>query len=207
MKPHRLTLVIASVLLLGACATLAKGSSQAVTITSNVEGAEIFLDGQRVGATPFSGVVPKGKTTLMLQKAGYTPATITLSKTLEPIFWGNIISGGTIGSLTDFATGAAYAYAPATYQVDLKAASQDDAEFAADVALRSLAMVYMDDIALELARGGGEHVAALTRLLEQRGGRPVDGEAVRRALVASGGYEVAFGRAVMALGEPTTSAR
>lgn len=199
MPRHHLLLVAASTLMLGGCATLVKGSSQAITITSNVDGAEILLDGQLVGSTPFSGVVPKGKTTVMLRKAGYACASVTLSKTLEPIFWGNIISGGTTGSLTDFATGAAYAYAPATYQVDLKAASESDAAFADDVTLRGLAMVYMDDIVLELARGGGEHVVALSRLLQSRTGKPTAPAVLSRAVATSEGDAVRFGREVLRL--------
>ena len=199
MPRHLILLVAASTLLLGGCATLVKGSSQAVTITSNVDGAEILLDGKPVGSTPFSGAVPKGKTTVMLRKAGYTPATVTLSKTLEPIFWGNIISGGTTGSLTDFATGAAYAYAPATYQVDLKAAAESDAAFADDVALRGLAMVYMDDIVIELARGGGEHLVALSRLLQARTGQQTAPSVLSRAVSVSEGDAVKFGRAIVRL--------
>jgi len=45
-----------------------------LVIRSNVEGAEVVLDGDLIGRTPFSGPVPSGKHQLVVTRAGYVTA-------------------------------------------------------------------------------------------------------------------------------------
>jgi len=105
---------------LSGCASIVKGSKQVVTIESNVRGAEVKVNGELVGTTPFTGPIKRGSdTTVLLSKTGYASKTLTLSTSVEPVFWGNIIFGGVFGSTTDMSTGSMYQYAPATYNVDL----------------------------------------------------------------------------------------
>ena len=191
--------IVIAAITAGGCATIVKGRNQTITVNSNVEGAEVFIDGQRLGTTPFVGLAPKNKQMLVVSKTGYQTANIALSKTLEPIFWGNVIIGGTLGSITDFATGAAYTYAPASYQVDLKAAGQSDADFEAQVKLRGFAMIYIDEISRDLGNGSGDHLAALLSLLNADQPRHVDAAQVRTALTRSRGDQVRFGREIIAL--------
>lgn len=102
------------------CATIVKGQSQLVTIDSNIRGADVILNGKVVGTTPYNGAIERGSSSqLTIRKDGYFPKTITLSTEFEPIFWGNIIIGGFLGSSTDAGTGAMYKYSPANYQIDL----------------------------------------------------------------------------------------
>jgi hypothetical protein len=102
------------------CASIIKGSKQTVTIDSNVKDAEIYLDGALVGKTPYTGELKRGSgKTMMLKKAGYQTKTMTLSTSVEPIFFGNIISGGALGSTTDLATGSMYQYSPASWSIDM----------------------------------------------------------------------------------------
>src|SRR5439155_9601807 len=101
-------------LLTGGCASIVNGTTQVVTIDSNVRGAEVAVDGEMVGRTPYTGPIKRGSTTTVrVSTQGYQPKTITLSTEIEPIFWGNIILGGFFGSTTDAGTGAMYKYAPA----------------------------------------------------------------------------------------------
>ena len=199
MKRARLGLLVTAALVASGCATIVKGRNQTVTINSNVEGAEIFFDNQRVGTTPFVGLVPRNKTLLRAEKAGYQPTTVALSKAIEPVFWGNVIIGGTLGSITDFATGAAFQYAPASIQVELKAASQTDEEFARQVTLRGLAMIYIDEISHDLGRGSGDHLSALLSVLNAPQPGAIDVTAVRQALTASQGDPIGFGRRIVDL--------
>jgi hypothetical protein len=187
--------------ILGAgCATIVKGSSQTITISSNVPGADVYLDGMKIGTTPYVGSVPKNKGAILVQKAGYRSANLAVSKTLEPIFWGNIITGGTIGSITDFATGAAFQYAPASYQVDLVPEGQAQADFERRVAARKFAMIYLDRISADLAQGSGDHLAALLSIVNgERGDGGAVADDVRRALVASEADPVRFGERVVEL--------
>lgn len=110
------------------CATIVGGTSQNVSINSNVKGADVIVNGETVGKSPYNGPIKRGKTTTVtLQKEGYEPKTITLSTEIESIFWGNIIIGGFFGSTTDLATGGMYKYAPATLQIDLDKAQAEKA--------------------------------------------------------------------------------
>ena len=102
------------------CATIVKGTTQIVSINSNVSGADIIVNGEPVGQTPFTGQIKrKSGTTVTVKKSGYQPKTITLTTEVESVFWGNIIFGGFIGSTTDMGSGAMYYYAPATLEIDL----------------------------------------------------------------------------------------
>mgnify|MGYP003432182605 CR=1 FL=1 len=107
-------------LFLSGCASIVNGTSQLVSINSNVKGADVIVNGMTVGTTPYNGPIKRAQsTTVTLQKDGYESKTITLNTEIESIFWGNIIIGGFLGSTTDLATGAMYKYAPATLQIDL----------------------------------------------------------------------------------------
>ncbi len=181
------------------CATIVKGTTQTITITSNVNGADVYLDGQKIGTTPYTGPVPKNKGTLTVQKPGYDNATVSMSTSIEPMFWGNIITGGTLGSITDFASGAAYQYAPASYQVDLKPAVQAQADFERRVAARKFAMIYLDRISADLAQGSGDHLNALLSIVNGDKVGGADAETIRKALVTSGGDPVRFGNEVVEL--------
>lgn len=196
-KVLRLGTVVLIGLVSAGCASILKGSSQTISISSNVEGAVLSLDGVEIGKTPFTGIVPKNKSTLTLRLDGYRTETVTLAKSLEPMFWGNIIIGGTIGSLTDFATGAAYQYAPATYQVDLQAVDQSDGEFMSLVVLRKFSMVYVDEISLDVSAGGGDYLSALLSLLNNDETAPVEIDQIGRALSVSKGDPVRFGQLIV----------
>lgn len=196
---NALKLVALAAVLAAGCASIVKGTRQTITISSNVDGADVLLDGLKVGTTPFVGEVPKNKATLVVQKAGYRANTVSLAKSLEPMFWGNIIIGGTLGSITDFASGAAYQYAPASYQVDLKPEGQAQATFERSVAARKFAMIYVDRIAADLSRGSGDHLDALLSIVNGERAGAADAQAVRRALVTAEADPVRFGNAVVGL--------
>lgn len=184
---------------LAGCASIVTGTQQTISVSSNVDGADVLLDGLKIGTTPFAGPVPKNKGMLTVQKDGYRSQSVALSTTMEPIFWGNIIIGGTLGSITDFASGAAFQYAPASYQVELKAAGQAQADYERQVAARKFAMIYLDKISADLARGSGEHLGALLAIVNDgRAGR-ASAEDVRQALAASRADAVEFGRRVVGM--------
>jgi hypothetical protein len=193
-----LALAVSGILSAG-CATIVKGSTQTITVSSNVDGADVFLDGLKVGTTPFAGPVPKNKGALMVQKPGYRAANLSLSKSLEPMFWGNIITGGTLGSITDFASGSAYQYAPAAYQVDLRPEGQAQTGFERRVAARKFAMLYLDRVSADLAVGSGEHLRALLAIVNGDRSGGADAAAIRDALVSSGADPVRFGNKVVEL--------
>ncbi len=186
-------------IVLASCATVASGRTQVVSVSSNVRGAELFLDSEKIGTTPFTGAVPKGKSTLRVEAPGYTSETLSLSKTLDPLFWGNIIIGGTLGSITDFATGAAYQYAPASYQVELQSEGQPEEAFRQQLVVRKFAMVYIDEISRDLSGGSGEYLSALLDLINEDEQVAVGFDEIRAAMEASRGFPIEFGNEVVAL--------
>jgi hypothetical protein len=109
------------ILLISGCSTIINGKTQTVSINSNVRDADVVVNGMTVGRTPYSGPIARGdKTVVTVSKDGYLSKSITLSTDFEPVFWGNIIFGGVLGSTTDAATGSMYKYSPNTLQIDLE---------------------------------------------------------------------------------------
>lgn len=181
------------------CATITSGTTQAISVSSNVQGAEVYLDGDKIGTTPFNGNVKKGKSTLRIEAPGHSSETLSLSKSLDPKFWGNIIVGGTLGSITDFASGAAYQYAPASYQVELRANGQSGEAYHLQLVVRKFAMIYIDDISRDLASGSGEHLSALVELINRGSTIRVTAREIRSAMHSSRGEPSVFGRKVVEL--------
>jgi len=177
---------------LTSCATIATGTSQLVTITSNVEGADVKLDGVSVGKTPFTGKIKKNGKLITIEMEGYKTLQIALSTTMEGMFWGNIIIGGTLGSITDFATGAAYKYSPASYQVELIANGLSVNDFKKKYELKKFAMVNMSNIAIDLSNNNGNYLNSLLYLanLEQNENST---KMVKNILIKSNGDQVTFG--------------
>ncbi|MBK7103840.1 MAG: PEGA domain-containing protein [Ignavibacteriae bacterium] len=177
---------------LTSCATIATGTSQLVTITSNVEGADVKLDGVSVGKTPFTGEIKKNGKLITIEMEGYKTHQIALSTTMEGMFWGNIIIGGTLGSITDFATGAAYKYSPASYQVELIANGLSVNDFKKKYELKKFAMVNMSNIAIDLSNNNGNYLNSLLYLanLEQNENST---QMVKNILIKSNGDQVTFG--------------
>ena len=102
------------------CATILKGSRQPLNVTSNVDGANVSINGVVVGQTPFHGMVERKKhATLMVSKEGYSSKSMILNTEIESAFWVNILTGGPFGSTTDYASGSMWKVGPNTYNVDL----------------------------------------------------------------------------------------
>lgn len=199
-KINRYHLFVFAVLIAGTvagCATIGTGTTQAITVSSNVDGAEIFLDGVVIGRTPFTGPIKKNKDQLRVEASGYRSETITLSKSLVPIFWGNIIIGGTVGSLTDFATGAAYQYAPASYQVEMREEGMSENAFLRQLGTRKMAMVYIDPIAADLANGGGEYLNGLIEMSGFGDSESLTKADVLNAMEESRGNRAMFGKLIV----------
>ena len=115
-----LLVLLAGLTVLSSCSSIVKGKTQVVSIDSNVKNADIIVNGKTIGQTPYTGPMERdSSTTITIKKDGYTSKTITPNTEIEPIFWGNIICGGFIGSSTDASTGSMYKYAPSTFQIDL----------------------------------------------------------------------------------------
>ncbi|MGK0441547.1 MAG: hypothetical protein ACJA0N_001346 [Pseudohongiellaceae bacterium] len=120
------------VVLLSGCSTIVSGDKEQLTIDSLPRGAMVKMDGIDVGVTPLTLSVSRKKANIELVKEGFDSQFVTLTKEINPMFFGNLIIGGLFGSSTDTATGAIHRYNPGQYMVTLKAASESSAEPAAE---------------------------------------------------------------------------
>ncbi|MFA5518371.1 MAG: PEGA domain-containing protein [Spirochaetota bacterium] len=121
MKKFFILVVISITLIFMGCSTIMNGTSQMVSVNSDIEEADVLVNGNKVGKTPFSGKIKRSsKTVITVQKEGYSPVNVTPHTELPSAFWGNIILGGFFGSTTDYASGAVNEYTPNTFYVNLK---------------------------------------------------------------------------------------
>lgn len=186
--------LIAAIIALGGCATVISGTSQAITIDSNVKGAAVSFEGNVVGSTPFTGKVPrKREAVALVSKDGYVAQPITLTSSYNPvailsIFWDY--------STTDCLTGACWEYAPASYYVNLRPAGTSESDFRTESSVKAYAMTYYAEIITELTAGSGNkieglrqtHFAHLTR-----------DEFIKVARQANADDAVAFGESLSSL--------
>ncbi len=108
--------LLASFILITSCASTMSGSSQNITVTSNVQGATCTLSNDKGTwslSTPGSAVVTSSRVNLALTcaKEGYVNGVASLpSKHKDSATWGNVLLGGGIGYIIDRKSGAAFIY-------------------------------------------------------------------------------------------------
>lgn len=113
-------LTLFTIIFCAGCATIITGGSQTVSFDSSPQGAIVNVNGKVVGKTPMSISLDKGKNkTVVFKLKGHQAVSRQLSTSVQPWFWGNILTGGLFGSTTDFASGAVYEYSPNHYFVTL----------------------------------------------------------------------------------------
>lgn len=97
------------------CATIVRGSSQSVRITSDPPNARVLVDQQDRGETPTTLTLDTGSDyQISFERDGYTSETVNVRKDFTigwPIF-GNLFSWGVIGVVVDLANGSAYKLKP-----------------------------------------------------------------------------------------------
>ena len=110
--------IISALIICTGCATVISGTSQGITFESSPSGATVFLDGQRVGVTPFTLTLKKNKyKSFRVELEGYHTISRQMDKEFDliallSIFWD-------LGT-TDLATGAAFKYGENSYFIELQ---------------------------------------------------------------------------------------
>ena len=108
--------LLVSFILFTSCASTMSGSSQNITVTSNVQGATCTLSNDKGSwtlTTPGSAVITSSRVNLALTciKEGYNNGVASLpSRHKDSATWGNVILGGGIGYIIDRKSGAAFIY-------------------------------------------------------------------------------------------------
>ena len=103
------------------CGTIVIHTTQDVGISSNPSDAIATVGDVQV-KTPGHVTLKKNKApyTVRVEKEGYEEASATIEKKVSGWIWGNILFGGIIGAVIDFASGGAYKLVPDDINVDLK---------------------------------------------------------------------------------------
>lgn len=105
--------------------TAVKGGDN-ITFNSNVTDVQIYLNNQLVGSIKGNSFIYKLKRdgeskSFTFKKAGYKDVSLVVSTSLDPLFWGNIVIGGSLGSSTDsIFTKNAYEYSPNQFYVNME---------------------------------------------------------------------------------------
>lgn len=116
-----LTLFIFSVVTVSfsSCATIFSGSRQTVKIQSVPPGADIYVEGEKVGKTPADVELKRGFSpeSVVLKKEGFENKEVSMHTTLNPVAIINL--GSLLGWGIDAATGAMMKYEKKFYEVTL----------------------------------------------------------------------------------------
>ena len=110
MKAIKILLALfISVILFSGCATIFKGSTEAVNFTSQPQNADVIVNGVNLGKTPVELSLKTNKTyTIEFKKEGFSSRTVVLNNSVSGGFVVLDILGGLLPVVIDAATGAWY---------------------------------------------------------------------------------------------------
>jgi hypothetical protein len=124
MRTNGIAAVVAALMLCG-CASVTRGTSETMQITSEPSGAEARTSLGYACVTPCAFPVSrKDEFAVTITKAGYEPEQVMVRTQVggggAAGFAGNIILGGAVGMVADAATGAALDHCPNPVTVFLR---------------------------------------------------------------------------------------
>ncbi len=149
---------------LSGCATITNDEQQKLSFSSTPKGADVLINGQEVGTTPVTMNWERQNKDLHVQfkKEGYKTASTTISPGIDPIFWGNIIIGGVVGSTTDAATSKMWEYEPDSYHLKLEPEGKASLEaWRKRKAVLKFTMMAHKQLVRDIQRGEGQYLATL----------------------------------------------
>lgn len=185
------------------CASIIEGRTQPVTFNSEPPGAQVVINGRPMAVTPATISLEKSEydnATVLFQKDGFQDQQATLNTKVTGWFWGNILSGGLLGSATDAISGAMWEYSPDKYFMTLrpmKASSGEMARLDYENKMRVFLLFSHEQLVADLARGGGESLSSLCALLDLNGAQQEAATLELRILATSAEDAPAFAEAVL----------
>jgi hypothetical protein len=93
---------------------------------SNPAGAEVSIDGGVMKVVTATNVELKRNEnhSFVFHKDGYQDSSATVTSGTSGWVWGNLLAGGIVGGVVDFATGAAYKFSDDTLSVNMAPLAQ-----------------------------------------------------------------------------------
>lgn len=163
--------VLGAALFLQGCATIFTGTTDTLTFTANVPGVRLSIDGQYKGELPLTLVQSRnfvGGEQFMakFEREGYQVQEFKLKRELNAVAILDITSIPTSGGI-DVLTGALMKFSPKDYQVQMLplGKSATSLEFRRSVELRRFALMNFRALQKDIARGGGESLAAFASMV------------------------------------------
>jgi len=109
------TPIVALLILASSCATIISGGSAQISVTSEPDGATVYVEpGDFEDTTPAILTLRRkdGPYRLTIRKPGYRPYEVVIKATTNGWVLGNIVVGGIVGIIVDYWTGAATELSP-----------------------------------------------------------------------------------------------
>lgn len=121
-----LLLVTGASILMSSCATITRGTHEALVIETEPSGAQVRLSNGQTGTTPTSFKINrKGDVVVTVSKDGYEPATVNVTTQVAGAgaagMAGNVLLGGVIGAGVDAFSGGMLEHKPNPVKVILVA--------------------------------------------------------------------------------------
>lgn len=126
MKKIVIVLLVCSAMLTG-CATVMNGDMVAVPVYTTPSNATVVINGTTY-SSPTTVMVPRGKGNfkLHIEKDGYKPVDVLLIESVDGWVLGNILIGGLIGIVVDFASGDANDLEPELVSANLESVDTEE---------------------------------------------------------------------------------
>ena len=115
MKKIVLTCMLVAFVFTQGCCSIFTSGPQTISVNSNPEGAKVKI-GSYKGVTPYEVSIPRGKDYVIQATHDGKTQTLTLNKSIEPVYWVNILFWP--GLIIDLATGKMFMYDPTEYEFD-----------------------------------------------------------------------------------------
>jgi len=116
----KITVLILLCVYLTSCATLFKGTSEEINFNSNPVGAEIWIDGIKMGKTPVAFKLSVKKTYVIEFKFQNESKTVNLNNHVGAGWIILDVLAGLVGVIVDAATGAWYSFDQKNINIDFK---------------------------------------------------------------------------------------
>lgn len=190
MHRRLLAVLAAATLASSGCATIFTGTTDTLTFDANVPGVRLTIDGQYIGEMPITVPMSRnfvgGKQFIAtFEKPGYVTQEFKLNREFNTVSILDVSSPLTSGGV-DVLTGSLMKFSPKDYHVQMLPVGQSatSAEFRRVTGVYRFALVNFRSVQKDLARGGGEHLAAFAAAVsggDTRGAAVVSVESLRNA--------------------------
>ena len=164
-----LLLILSILIFISSCATIMTGKTQEITFDSEPQGAEVTVNGRVIWKTPTTIQLDMKKDqSVSFKLEGYKTQTRRLETKIQGFFWGNIVSGGFIGSTTDGITGGMHEYSPNQYYITLsKDKNVSSTIYGSEKAeVKEFIVLSYRSLMVDLSRGKGDYLDSLLSMLD-----------------------------------------